>query len=87
ILLRQGKPAEAAPLWQWFATEEGRATPPESLKRAPKQQQALAALLQRPVYRHQVSQLELTESALQALRAKGLIDLRAQVAATQDWRP
>lgn len=34
ILLRQGKPAEAAPLWQWFATEEGRATPPESLKRA-----------------------------------------------------
>lgn len=23
ILLRQGKPAEAAPLWQWFATEEG----------------------------------------------------------------
>lgn len=87
ILLRQGKPAEAAPLWQWFATEEGRATPPESLKRAPKQQQALAALLQRPVYRHQVSQLELTESALQALRAKGLIDLRAQVADTHDWRP
>ena len=34
-----------------------------------------------------VSQLELTESALQALRAKGLIDLRAQVAATHDWRP
>ena len=61
----------------------GRATPPESLKRAPKQQQALAALLQRPVYRHQVSQLELTESALQALRAKGLIDLRAQVAAAR----
>ena len=87
ILLRQGKPAEAAPLWQWFATEEGRATPPESLKRAPKQQQVLAALLQRPVYRHQVSQLELTESALQALRAKGLIDLRAQVADTHDWRP
>ena len=49
--------------------------------------QALAALLQRPVYRHQVSQLELTESALQALRAKGLIDLRAQVADTHDWRP
>lgn len=56
-------------------------------KRAPKQQQALAALLQRPVYRHQVSELELTESALQALRAKGLVDLRAQTVATQDWRP
>ncbi|VDZ54767.1 Primosomal protein N' [Serratia odorifera] len=86
ILLRQGKPAEAAPLWQWFATEQGRATPPESLKRAPKQQQALAALLQRPVYRHQVSELELSEPALQALRAKGLVDLRAQAVATQDWR-
>lgn len=32
ILLRQGKPAETAPLWQWFATEQGRATLPESLK-------------------------------------------------------
>lgn len=87
ILLRQGKAAETAPLWQWFATEQGRATPPESLKRAPKQQQALAALLQRPVYRHQVNELALTESALQALRTKGLVDLRAQTVATQDWRP
>ncbi|CNF14321.1 primosomal protein N' [Yersinia nurmii] len=86
ILLRQGKPAQSAPLWQWFATEQGRATPPESLKRAPKQQQALAALLQKPIYRHQVNELALTESALQALRTKGLIDLRAQEPATTDWR-
>lgn len=86
ILLRQGKPAQSAPLWQWFATEQGRATPPESLKRAPKQQQALAALLQKPVYRHQVNEMALTESALQALRSKGLIDLRAQEVATTDWR-
>lgn len=86
ILLRQGKAAQSAPLWQWFATEQGRATPPESLKRAPKQQQALAALLQQPVYRHQVNEMALTESALQALRSKGLIDLRAQTAATTDWR-
>lgn len=85
ILLRQGKPAQSAPLWQWFATEQGRATPPESLKRAPKQQQALAALLQKPVYRHQVNEMALTESALQALRSKGLIDLRAQEVATTDW--
>ncbi len=85
ILLRQGKPAQSAPLWQWFATEQGRATPPESLKRAPKQQQALAALLQKPVYRHQVNKMALTESALQALRSKGLIDLRAQEVATTDW--
>ncbi|CAE1151448.1 primosomal protein N' [Serratia sp. Tan611] len=86
-LLRQGKPAETTPLWQWFATETGRVTPPENLKRAPKQQQALAALLHRPVYRHQVSELDLTDNALQALRAKGLADLRAQTAALQDWRP
>lgn len=86
ILLRQGRPAQSAPLWQWFVTEQGRATPPESLKRAPKQQQALAALLQKPVYRHQVNEMALTESALQALRSKGLIDLRAQEAATTDWR-
>ncbi|MDK1706553.1 primosomal protein N' [Serratia rubidaea] len=86
-LLRQGKPAETAPLWQWFATESGRATPPESLKRARKQQQALAALLQRPIYRHQVSELDLTDNALQALRAKGLTDLRTQSVALQDWRP
>ncbi|EPS8494836.1 primosomal protein N' [Yersinia enterocolitica] len=86
ILLRQGKPAQSAPLWQWFATEQGRVTPPESLKRAPKQQQALAALLQKPVYRHQVNEMALTESALQALRSKGLIDLRAQEVATTDWR-
>ncbi|ADZ40608.1 TPA: primosomal protein N' [Yersinia enterocolitica] len=85
ILLRQGKPAQSAPLWQWFATEQGRATPPKSLKRAPKQQQALAALLQKPVYRHQVNEMALTESALQALRSKGLIDLRAQEVATTDW--
>lgn len=86
ILLRQGKPAKSAPLWQWFATEQGRATPPESLKRAPKQQQALAALLQKPVYRHQVNEMALTESALQTLRSKGLIDLRAQEVAATDWR-
>ncbi|WP_226020399.1 primosomal protein N' [Serratia symbiotica] len=87
ILLRQGKPAEATPLEQWFATDLGHATLLDSLKRAPKQQQALALLKHRPVYRHQVSLLELTESALQALRNKGLIDLRYQLATPQDWRP
>jgi len=87
ILLRQGKPAEATDLVQWFATDLGHATLLDSLKRAPKQQQALALLKHRPVYRHQVSLLELTESALQALRTKGLIDLRYQLATPQDWRP
>ncbi|QIZ48868.1 primosomal protein N' [Dickeya zeae] len=86
ILLRQGKPAHRAPLWQWFATEQGRATPLNALKRAPKQQQALAALLQGPLYRHQVAETALTETALQALREKGLSELRAQPTQVQDWR-
>jgi primosomal protein N' (replication factor Y) len=86
VLLRQGKAAELAPLWQWFATEQGRATPLASLKRAPKQQQAMAALLQGKIYRHQVSQLDLNEAALQALRAKGLCDLQGVAPVAQDWR-
>ncbi|WAT00506.1 primosomal protein N' [Rouxiella chamberiensis] len=86
VLLRQGKPAELAPLWQWFATEQGRATPLDSLKRAPRQQQAMAALMQGKIYRHQVSDLELNEAALQALRAKGLADLQSVAPEAQDWR-
>ncbi|MEH0876493.1 primosomal protein N' [Pectobacterium cacticida] len=86
VLLRQGKPAHRAPLWQWFATEQGRATPLNALKRAAKQQQALAALLQSPLYRHQVSEMGLTEAALQALRSKGLCELQAADQIAQDWR-
>ncbi|OZI13774.1 primosomal protein N' [Sodalis-like symbiont of Philaenus spumarius] len=87
VLLRQGKPATMAPLWQWFATEQGRSPLPNNLKRAPKQQQALATLLLRgPVYRHQVSELQLADTALQALRAKGLCDLLPQALDTYDWR-
>lgn len=86
VLLRQGKPAELTPLWQWFATEQGRATPLDSLKRAPKQQQAMAALLQGKIYRHQISHLDLNETALQALRTKGLTDLQSVAPVTHDWR-
>ncbi|MGP4123363.1 MAG: primosomal protein N' [Sodalis sp. (in: enterobacteria)] len=86
ILLRQGKPAKITPLWQWFATEQGHSTLPDSLRRAPKQQQALSALLRGPVYRHQIGELLLTEPALQALRAKGLCDLRPQAVDAGHWR-
>ena len=86
VLLRQGKPARETPLWQWFITEQGRETAPESLKRAPKQQQALAALRQQPLYRHEIAQHELADAALQALRAKGLSDLREHLPSRQDWR-
>ncbi|MGL9760128.1 MAG: primosomal protein N' [Symbiopectobacterium sp.] len=86
ILLRQGKPAHRAPLWQWFATEQGKATPLATLTRAQKQQQALAALIQGRLYRHQVNESGLTETALQALRTKGLCDLKAIDAEVQNWR-
>lgn len=86
VLLRQGKAAQDNPLWRWEITEQGRATPPESLKRAPKQQQALASLRQQPLYRHQVSEHDLTEATLQALRAKGLCELHEHQPQMHDWR-
>ncbi|MCR3755916.1 MAG: primosome factor N' [Sodalis sp. Psp] len=86
VLIRQGKTVERAPLWQWFVTEQGRSTLPNSMRGAPKQQQALALLLQGPVYRHQVAELQLRNTALQALRAKGLCDLRSQAMQAHDWR-
>ncbi|MDH2069324.1 primosomal protein N' [Pantoea sp. GD03673] len=86
VLLRQGKAAQDTPLWRWEITEQGRATAPESLKRAPKQQQALAALRQQPLYRHQVSEHDLTEATLQALRAKGLCELHEHQPQMHDWR-
>ncbi|PLK58075.1 primosomal protein N' [Candidatus Palibaumannia cicadellinicola] len=88
VLIRQGKPAERAPMWQWFATHKGSSTLPNSLKRAPKQQKALKALLRGPFYRHQVSDLQLDDAALQALRTKGLCNLRALSVPVveHDWR-
>lgn len=46
VMLRQGKPASATPLWYWFATEQGQVVDLNGLKRSRKQQQALAALRQ-----------------------------------------
>ncbi|MER1977799.1 primosomal protein N', partial [Pseudocitrobacter faecalis] len=86
ILLRQGKPASHAPLWYWFATEQGQAVDINSLKRSPKQQQALAALRQGKIWRHQVTELEFTEAALQSLRSKGLSELASEAPALNDWR-
>lgn len=86
VLLRQGKPAELTPILQWFATEQGRVTPLDTLKRAPKQQQAMAALLQGKIYRHQINNMQLNEAAMQALRAKGLADMQSVAPVTQDWR-
>lgn len=86
VLIRQGKPAQSAPLWQWVISEQGKETAPESLKNARKQQQALAMLRQRPIYRHEVSEFDLTDKILQTLRAKGLCDLQEHARAQHDWR-
>lgn len=86
VLLRQGKPAHHAPLWYWFATEQGKAIDLNSLKRAPKQQQALAALRHAIIWRHQVPELEINAAALQALKAKGLCEMNSAAPATEDWR-
>ncbi|WP_457913853.1 primosomal protein N' [Candidatus Gillettellia adelgis] len=85
VLLRTGKPTEVTVLEEWFTTDKGYATSLESLRRSPKQQQALALIKQRPIYRHQISPYQLTMSALRILRTKGLIDLRYQNAVTKDW--
>lgn len=86
VLLRQGKPGSIAPLQYWFVTEQGERVNLNSLKRAPRQQQALAALRQGKIYRHQVTELALVQSALQALRDKGLCDLACEAPSVSDWR-
>ncbi|MGL9769446.1 MAG: primosomal protein N' [Sodalis sp. (in: enterobacteria)] len=87
VLLRQGKPVTMAPLWQWFATEQEHSMLHDNLKQTPKQQQVLAILPQRSVYRYQVQELQLTNTAPKALRcAKGLCSLQPHAMYTHDWR-
>ncbi|MGU3416430.1 primosomal protein N' [Enterobacteriaceae bacterium C34A] len=86
ILLRQGKPASAAPMWYWYVTEQGQAVDISTLKRSVKQQQALAALRQGKIWRHQVADLEFNDAALQGLRKKGYCDLASEAPALTDWR-
>src|SRR5690606_38676752 len=86
-LLRQGKAAEFTPIWQWQVTELGLAVDLNELKRSPKQQQALALLRRRSVYRHQVNELEISESALQALKKKSYIELHPVQPTAEKWQP
>lgn len=86
VLLRQGKPAKEAPLWQWSVSEAGKATAPESLRRSPKQQKALAVLHQKNLYRHEIHQHDISDAVMQALRVKGLCDLQATQVTRADWR-
>lgn len=86
MLLRQGKPTHLAPLWYWFATEQGLACSLDGLRRAPKQQQALAALRKGKLWRHELEQTDIGEAALQALRKRGLSDLSSQLPEQHDWQ-
>ncbi|MGV3345644.1 primosomal protein N' [Enterobacteriaceae bacterium LUAb1] len=85
VLLRQGKPAQDTPIWQWAITEQGSAMPPDSLKRAPKQRQALALLQHKPLWRHEIAGETFNEAVLYALRTKGLCDLREHIRAPINW--
>ncbi|MDR0805313.1 MAG: primosomal protein N' [Enterobacteriaceae bacterium] len=86
VLLRQGKPAQEPPIWQWQITEAGKDADLTALKRAPKQQQALAALRHSHLYRHQISALDLNETAFQALKTKGLAQLQESYPAPTRWQ-
>ena len=49
VLLRQGEAAQARPSWLWQLTAEGHQLAPETLARAPRQQQALQLLSSGPL--------------------------------------
>ncbi|HGJ5875529.1 MAG TPA: primosomal protein N' [Arsenophonus sp.] len=85
VLLRQGKAAAFSPLWQWQITEQGKIFELNQLKRAPKQQQALALLQQHPLYRHQITENELSKNALQELKKRALIQLLPIQAKMENW--
>lgn len=85
IPLRQGKVAQRNVANYWHITELGLATSLDSLKRSPRQRQALAALIDKPLYRHQLDELEINDTALKNLVAKGLAELRSKNYQAQDW--
>lgn len=78
ILLRQGKPATNAPMWYWFATEEGQAIDLNSLKRSPNSSRRWLRYGRGKSGRDQVAALEFNDAALQALRKKACANWRAK---------
>ncbi|CAK9886997.1 MAG: Primosomal protein N' [Candidatus Erwinia impunctatus] len=87
VLLRQGKPAYTPARHLWQLTPQGENTLPETIKRAPKQQQALSLLKQHPLSRQEISEHHLTEAPFQALQTKGLCTLQSVPSEHHDWRP
>ena len=77
ILLR-GRPATNAPMWYWFATEEGQVIDLNSLKRSPKAAAGAGCATPRKNLARPVAELEFNDAALQALRKKGCASWRAK---------
>ncbi len=72
-------------MWYWFATEQGRAVDINSLKRSQNSSRRWPRCAGK-IWRHQVDELEVSETALQALRKKGLSELASEAPALHDWR-
>lgn len=77
VLVRKGEPAAYRELEFWFATETGMAIDLNELKRAAKQQQALALLRKGPQTPSALKQEEIQSAALTALEKKGLLEKRS----------
>ncbi|WP_081606401.1 primosomal protein N' [Aeromonas diversa] len=86
VLVRKGEPAAYRELEFWFATEAGQACDINELKRAPKQQQALALLRQGPQTPSALRQEEVQSAAVTALEKKGLVERRSlEPSHPTDW--
>lgn len=77
VLVRKGEPAAYRELEFWFTTEAGQACDLNELKRAPKQQQALALLRKGPQTPSSLRQEEVQSAAMTALEKKGLVEKRS----------
>ena len=77
VLLRQDQPAERPGELVWRLTARGRFADPESLQRAPRQQQALTVLAEHPhgLSRPMLTSLGLSSPPLKALESKGWAEL------------
>ena len=75
VLVRQGKAAVRKPITHYHATAEGHATNPETLNRAPRQQQLLTALHQQPLTAEMLRTLYAQwREPMKKLMEKGLVE-------------
>ncbi|CAD6510944.1 primosomal protein N' [Candidatus Profftia tarda] len=86
VMLRQGNTAQRNERRQWRVTAAGSSLPLKLLERAPKQQQALAILVNNPLYRDQLIEYNITETTLKKIKAKGLVELCTKSSKTDNWQ-